>query len=1190
MTSENIREKTRAVFLAALMVLSVVAMTAAFSGAAAAVNASGVSASTDAPGQSSTHTISATTTSAEESTDVLGLVIEYSGDVNVSGLSASDVDVTWPGPVASFNPTTVQTPNDQQVNIEFSGPRTSTAGDSISVELDGVVNPSDGGSDVTISTHDSSFSVGDDDNSASLIDSDSTTALTPNSVTFNNQDSLGDSVLVNSATTNSSGEYLAIWNVTDSGQPDTVLSATQIGTDTTVNDVVANLSPEITETQTLVAAIHPASGGSADTSTIYASDTATVSHVTADGQTGSPGEVNTFWQGQILVFDSTPTTDFVAGDDYQIREVQDRSSGQFTVGSLAREVRAVSPNELIVRTPLLDPGTYVVEDDDTSFSSNEIVGKELTNTDFYAFEIDVQELQVNGVDSTVVEGDDINIGEIISNRASYDLDYDIVHENGTSVQSGTFSNLGDFETGLTIPANVAPGDYTLEFDVTDTTASAESDLTVNALPDTEVQFTDEFYEQNRGDIAEITMTAQGVDSYWVKIGDLEEVGYEAAVEIAPDNDNDSTVTINLNTFVAGADSRLGVNVGPADAISIDGGSIVDGNVTRANEEAVPRVLDPEVYALEAYDTVENPSNLSDDALAGNDYDVAALNVQESSVSTLTAWTSPFNTGAMDGLSVSDQVAIEEDSGNRADWAVHEIEIEGVYGALSFMEANAGNGLIDPEAADNDTELFEEALERSVIAYDYRQLNPEANRGPKRIGNYQGHGEAGTAGDGMPAFRTTVDDGALTSSIDAANKTIFVTLDNGEATTFQGTETVDVEVGDNYQISSNWGQSLLNAFSEEDIDGFSTEDQVNASQEIVDRTAQFDGVRLDNGDLFIYTNPVEDATISGMTSVAENTEMRLRLTSPDADTPLLETKTVTVMNGTFSTTFDFSEEAPGTNITVTLPGQGFDNPNNAETDGQIIDPEDPFFEVSDLSPTSATVQQGDTVSVSATVTNTGGQEATRTVELTVGGSAVDSVDVTLAPGESEDVSFSAATDGLDGEYTHAVTTGDDTAEGSLTVNAPDPATFIVDALNPQEATATVGDEVQVSATVANEGDVEGSATVELTLDGEAVASQDVTLAGGDFQTVTFTVDTSELSAGDYEHGVSVGDESVTGTLTLEAAATPTPEPTPTPTDTPEPEPTETDTPEDSDGDGAGFGVAAALVALLGAALLAARRRA
>ncbi|WP_436936449.1 BGTF surface domain-containing protein [Halovenus marina] len=989
------------------------------------------------------------------------------------------------------------------------------------------------------------------------------------SVTFEDQDQEipADSVLVQEAVAGQDGEFLAIWTESN-GSPDELIGTTQEFGEGVEVDV-----DEVSEQQTLIAAVHPAdSQGNADTGTILASDTAVVTPVDSDESQSDIDRVNTYWQGQIVSF----TGDFTAGDDYQVREV-DGSGENREVGSLAREVRSTSDGKLLVRTSLLDEGLFVIEDNGNRLSSGDPLPQDLETYGGFGFEIAVQSLTIDDVDSTVVEGDDINIGEVQSERSSYDLNYDIVHENGTSVQSGQFSNIGDFEQDLTIPANVAPGNYTLEFNVDDTTASAEFDVTVNALPDTEVQFTDEFYEQNRGDIAEITMTAQGVDSYWVKIGDLEEVGYEAAVEIAPDNDDDSTVTISLNTFLAGADMRLGQAVTPNDAIDVSGGSIVQyngqANVTRANEEPVPRVLDPEVYALEAYDTEANPSELNDSELAGQDYDVAALNVQESSVNNLTTWTSPFNSGAFDGLSVSETVAMQDGSGDRADYAVHEIDIEGVYGALAFLE--------ESNTVNNDTDLFEDALMQNVLGYDYRQLNPDANRGPKRLGNYIGHGEAGSANDGMPALSDTINMDGLEASIDPANKTIFVTLDNGDATMFQGTEQVDVEVGDRYQASSNWGQALLDAFSEEDIDGFSTEDQVTGEQEIVDRTAQFDGVRLDNGDLFIYTNPVENATISGMTSVADNTEMRLRLTSPDADTPLLETKTVTVENGTFATDFDFSEEEPGTNITVTLPGQGFNNPDNAQTDGQIIDPEDPFFEVSDLSPSSATVEQGDTVSVSATVTNTGGQEATRTVELTVGGSAVDSVEVTLAPGESEDVSFSAATDDLDGDYTHAVTTGDDTAEGSLTVNAPDPATFIVDALNPQEATATVGDEVQVSATVANEGGVEGSATVELTLDGEAVASQDVTLAGGDFQTVTFTVDTSELSAGDYEHGVSVGDESVTGTLTLEAAATPTP--------TPEPS-TPTDTPEDSDGDGAGFGVAAALVALLGAALLAARRRA
>ena len=73
-------------------------------------------------------------------------------------------------------------------------------------------------------------------------------------------------------------------------------------------------------------------------------------------------------------------------------------------------------------------------------------------------------------------------------------------------------------------------------------------------------------------------------------------------------------------------------------------------------------------------------------------------------------------------------------------------------------------------------------------------------------------------------------------------------------------------------------------------------------------------------------------------------------------------------------------------------------------------------------------------------------------------------------------------------------------------------------------------------------------------------------------------------------VTVEEATPTPTQTAEPTPTQTAEPTPTQTAEPTPTQTEPSTPEPTEGDGAGFGVIVALIALIGAALLAARRNA
>lgn len=161
--------------------------------------------------------------------------------------------------------------------------------------------------------------------------------------------------------------------------------------------------------------------------------------------------------------------------------------------------------------------------------------------------------------------------------------------------------------------------------------------------------------------------------------------------------------------------------------------------------------------------------------------------------------------------------------------------------------------------------------------------------------------------------------------------------------------------------------------------------------------------------------------------------------------------------------------------------------------------------------------------------------------------------------------------------------------------PDPAFFTLTDLDPETATVEPGDPLTVSVTVRNVGGVAGTQTVSLRVNGEPVADRQVTLDRDVSDRVSLRVDAPD-EPGTYAHTVHTANASIAGSFVVEAPETPTPEPdtpTETPTETPTPEPdTPTETPAESDDDAPGFGVVAALVALaalLGTAMIAARRR-
>jgi hypothetical protein len=375
------------------------------------------------------------------------------------------------------------------------------------------------------------FSIG-----AVILLSSGVATANSSTLTFNSQDSLGNSVFVAEYGLGDEGDAIAVFNGDE-----------QIGRvvniDNTGEDLVVELDEEITVSQNIDLTVSVVDTDGA-TDTRLLNETATVRALKPDVELNDNTTVNTIWSGNVLVLNGN----FSAGSDYQIRDVADDSSNSFTVGSLAREVRAVRDDQIIVRTPLIDDGTYVVENDANQFSSNEVVEESLSEGDFFAFELDSQTLEVSNVTKNVVEGGDIAVDEIISNRADYNLTVTARTGVGTETTLTTFENLGDFEQDLDIPISGELGvdDYTLFFNVTDTTATDSTEITVH--PDIEENnLTYSFEIPNDGETYSIGIpgevsgtladmidpNAEGYSVFTFNNGDWEPVTNFDAVELEP---------------------------------------------------------------------------------------------------------------------------------------------------------------------------------------------------------------------------------------------------------------------------------------------------------------------------------------------------------------------------------------------------------------------------------------------------------------------------------------------------------------------------------------------------------------------------------------------------------------------------------------------------------------------------------
>ncbi|MFC7155024.1 BGTF surface domain-containing protein [Halomarina halobia] len=94
------------------------------------------------------------------------------------------------------------------------------------------------------------------------------------------------------------------------------------------------------------------------------------------------------------------------------------------------------------------------------------------------------------------------------------------------------------------------------------------------------------------------------------------------------------------------------------------------------------------------------------------------------------------------------------------------------------------------------------------------------------------------------------------------------------------------------------------------------DSVTTSFKVVERTGSFDTETV-NGNETVVVKAEQDASISGSTSVAPGTKLRI-IAKATGDSPFLLSKSVTVQeDGTFAGSFDFSGASVGTEFTATL---------------------------------------------------------------------------------------------------------------------------------------------------------------------------------------------------------------------------------------------------------------------------------
>ncbi|WP_302082899.1 CARDB domain-containing protein [Salinibaculum rarum] len=210
-------------------------------------------------------------------------------------------------------------------------------------------------------------------------------------------------------------------------------------------------------------------------------------------------------------------------------------------------------------------------------------------------------------------------------------------------------------------------------------------------------------------------------------------------------------------------------------------------------------------------------------------------------------------------------------------------------------------------------------------------------------------------------------------------------------------------------------------------------------------------------------------------------------------------------------------------------------NDSQTGTLTVESRQASFTVSELDPPGETVTVGAEVAIAANVTNDGNNKGTQTVTLQVDGQQYGSEAVTLAPDDQQSVAFSPVdtSEFEPGTYTYTVASDNDSQSGTLVVESDTPAAFRVTEMSPTDRTVSEGATFEMQATVRNDGDQTATQQVQYRIDGETVARQGVSLTSGGETTVEFTgLESEPPGAGTYTHGVYTGNDSSTGTLTID----------------------------------------------------------
>jgi surface glycoprotein (TIGR04207 family)/PGF-CTERM protein len=546
------------------------------------------------------------------------------------------------------------------------------------------------------------------------------------------------------------------------------------------------------------------------------------------------------------------------------------------------------------------PSDFTVEGNETDFfqsfstgANSEVFFVDTSNLDIddYDFngnaDIEVRNLGLS------VEIDDLNVttngeieGTVTTRSSNRPVTIDLVDDggDGDTVATQTPSVGGQGDVDFTFSADRDTGAYAVEVLDNNSGVDVVSSAITISESDSDANFAQNTISEQRGDIVEIVVETEDADFASITVGEADGSEGILANATVEDENDDGQVTVYLNTFDflsgSGTTDVFAVDDDSDDSISsqdLSGTGTVGGPDGTTSD-----LIDAGEYDLEVVAGETVPS----DANGGAD-GVATMVIEERSTETLRMWTgSKEEVSANDLEDVNEAIANGEISQSSeiavGDFAVHQLVASGFEGALDAREDEVVTDafLTVDRQTGSDPGIFNLTLE---------EADPGANQNAEELN--------------LSAQNTTV-------IADGPNDTYFVIVDTddvefagqgGDGARSALPNNDDTAIEANFSVLSDDGAGA--DFAPDNLDDDEVEETIttfNANEPEIDIDEPFN------------VSQASAQTVSGTTNIAPGTELDLRIRSADGVSPsFLKTASPTIQSdGTFSATFDFSEQNVG----------------------------------------------------------------------------------------------------------------------------------------------------------------------------------------------------------------------------------------------------------------------------------------